>query len=161
MYLTEILARCSDLERRMAKLYRLLAARFPDSADSTRLWREFALEDETYADILRRELRNLEEADDSGAFLPEYAAPLADADRVVADFERRARELKSLDEALVLSLGLEQVTLEDLYDDLVVKGPPAFKPICERLEASLSARPAADVPGVPRRRRDRTSALKA
>lgn len=153
MYLTEILTRCSDIEIRMAKIYRSLAARFGGSGDSARLWHELALEDETHADILRRELRNLEEEEDSGNFLPEYADRIKLADRALSDLESRARTLQTLDDAMALALALEQTTLEDLYDDLVVQGPPAFKLVCERIEAALAAEPAANVPGLPRRRR--------
>jgi len=36
---------------------------------------------------------------------------------------------------------LEQADLEDLYDDLVLQGEPAFRLISERLEAALAEKP--------------------
>ncbi len=152
MYLTEILSRSSDIEARMAKLYRQLAQRFHDSGDSSRLWHELALEEETHADVLRRELRSFEEQDESGHFLPEYAERLDQASRRLSELEQQARRITTLDDAISLALALEQATLEDLYDDLVLKGPPAFRLLCERVEAALSAQPAARVPGLPSRR---------
>lgn len=153
MYLTGILARCSDFEARMGRLYRSLANRVEGTAPVARLWRELALEDETHADILRRELRALEEDDDTGGFLPEYVERLDRADSALRDLEARARSLATLDEATALALALEQTTLEDLYDDLVIKASPQFKLISERLEATLSKRPAASVRGLPAGRR--------
>jgi rubrerythrin len=154
MYLTGILARCSDIEQRLARLYRQLAERVPDG-DSVRVWRELALEDETHADILRREQRELEDDDDSGLFLPEYVERLERADHALRDLEERARTLTTVDEATALALALEQTTLEDLYDDLVVKASPDFKLRSERLEAALTNSPAVDVPGLPRPRATR------
>jgi hypothetical protein len=158
MYLTEVLERCSDAEARMARLYRLLAKRFAQSTERARIWNELALEDETHADILRRERANLEDEDDSGTYMPEYAERLDRADRALADLERIAENLSSLDDATAFALALEQSTLEDLYDDLVLQGPPAFRLICERIEAALSAAPAPEVPGLPRRRLRRQTA---
>lgn len=151
MYLTEILSRCSEIEARVARIYRLLAKRFQDDHGSARLWRELALEEETHADILRRELRSFEELGESGDFLPEYAARLDHAAAILADIESRADGLSTLDEAMTLAVAMEQAELEELYDDLVDQGQPAFRLISERLEAALSARPAASVPGIPRK----------
>lgn len=157
MYLTEVLARCSDAEARMARLYRHLAKRFVQSTEKARLWNELALEDETHADVLRRELANLEDQDGGDVYMPEYAERLAGADHALDDLERRAENLQTLDDATAIALALEQSTLEDLYDDLVLQGPPAFRLICERIEAALSAAPASEVPGLPRRRLRRQS----
>jgi rubrerythrin len=152
MYLTGILERCSDIENRMARVYRALAERV-GAPDAARVWRELALEDETHADILRRELRSLEEGDDSGGFMPEYAERLERADRTLRDLEERARTLTTIDEATAVALALEQATLEDLYDDLVVKAPTDFKLLSERIEATLANAPAGSIPGLPRARR--------
>jgi rubrerythrin len=149
MYLTEILSRCSEIEARVGRLYRLLAARFQSNPQMARLWRELALEEETHADILRRELESYEEEDDSGAFLPEYTARLEHVTKLLEDLERRAPTLSSLDDAMAFAVAVEQAELEDLYDDLVAQGQPAFKLISERLEAALSARPASRIPGLP------------
>ncbi len=160
MYLTEILTRCSRIEARMARLYRTLGNRFADAGEIVRLWREFALEDETHADVLRREQLNLDQDGDAGPFLPEYQARLDEADRLLDDFETRVHAAHTADEARALSPALQQSTLEDLYDDLVLQGPPAFKLVCERLEAALANQPAATVPGVPQRRRRERSQVR-
>ena len=161
MYLTDILSRCSDIEARVAHLYRNLATRFEHSSQSAQLWRELALEEETHADILRRELQSFEEEDETGAFLPEYAPRLDHVAKVVEELEVRLKGLQSIDDATQLALAVEQTELEDLYDDLVTQGHPAFKLISERLEAALSARPANDIPGVPRRSRRANAARQA
>jgi hypothetical protein len=152
MYLTEILERCSEFEFRLGRLYRGIAKRFHNAAD-TRLWDELALECEAHADVLRREQADLDEQDESGPFLPEFAERLDRAKVLLADLEERARGLSTIDDAMALAVALEQATLEDLYDDLVVQGPPEFQLISERIEAALAAHPASAVPGVPRRRR--------
>jgi len=155
MYLVEVLAKCSEIEERAARVYRALAKRFPSSDDEVRLWRELALEEETHADILRREIRAFEERDESGAFLPEYAPRLEHAHQLLADLEKKADGVTSLDDALTLAVAVEQTELEDLYDDLVTQGHPAFKLISERLESTLSNAPAERIPGLPARRRQR------
>src|SRR5690348_6974287 len=73
MYVAEILERCRDLASRTAQVYRRLAQRFHGDPERVSLWRELALEEETHADILRRELESFQEQDQSGSFLPEYA----------------------------------------------------------------------------------------
>jgi rubrerythrin len=156
MYLTGILERCSDIENRMARVYRALAERV-GASDAARVWRELALEDETHADILRRELRSLEEGDDSDSFMPEYADRLERADRILRDLEERARTLTTIDEATAVVLAREQATLEDLYDDLVVKAPTDFKLLSERIEAALANAPAGSIPGLPNSRGSRST----
>ena len=90
MYLVEILARCSEIESRMAKVYRKLSERFSDGGEITQLWRELALEEETHADVLRRELRDFDDDGDSGAFMPEFTDRLEQADRALGDLEQQA-----------------------------------------------------------------------
>lgn len=150
MYLTEILARCSTIEKRVAAVYRQLAQRFENDNGAARLWRELALEEETHADILGRELRTFEEQGESGDFLPDYAARLDHAETLLGELEGKLTGVGTLDDALTLAVAIEQTELEDLYDDLVTQGQPAFKLISERLEAVLYAAPAGTVPGVPR-----------
>ena len=151
MYLTELLARCSDIEGRVGRVYRTLSESFVDGGETARLWRELAFEEEIHAEILRRELENFEQLDEEGAYLPEYAPRLEHVQQVLDDIEERTQNLRTLDEALVVSMALEQAELEDLYDDLFVQGHPAFKLICERLE-SVSSAPTAAVRSETRRR---------
>ena len=150
MYLTGILARCSAIEARMALLYRGLAAREGTGVGSPRLWRELALEDETHADVLRRELSALEADDTLGAFMPELAERLERADRTLCELEQRAAPgSAAMDDAMAAVLAREQAALEDLYDDLVIQASPAFKLLCERFEAALTNAPAPRVRGLP------------
>jgi rubrerythrin len=154
MYVTEILQQCSDLAERTAHVYRRLAERFHGDHDQVALWRELALEEETHADILRRELQSFQEQDLTGSFLPEYADRLQHIDAELRQLESRAAAAQTLDAGLAVAVALEQTDLEDLYDDLVLQGEPAFKLISERIEAALAARPAtAPAAGLGRRSR--------
>ena len=141
MYVVEILERCADQAARTAIVYRGLAERFHGDDDRVHLWRELALEEEIHTDILRRELKAFQEQDQSGAFLPDFADRLQRLDTEVRQLEARAFKAQSLDDALSIAAALEQADLEDLYDDLVLQGEPAFRLISERLEAALAARP--------------------
>jgi len=151
MYLVEILERCSAAESRVASIYRSLANRFQDRKKEARLWRELALEEETHADILTRELRSFEEREDSGAFLPGYRPRLEHVESLLADLADKAQSMDSLDDGLALAVALEQAELEDLYDDLVTQGQPAFKLISERLEAMFSRTPMNTAPELSRK----------
>jgi hypothetical protein len=141
MYVAEILERCCNLAGRTAHVYRRLAQRFHGDPQRVGLWRELALEEETHADILRRELESFQEQDQTGSFLPEYAERLLQLDTRLQDLETRAATAQTLDDALAVAVALEQRSLEDLYDDLVLQGEPAFKLISERIEAALGAKP--------------------
>ena len=149
MYLIEILQRCATLESRIARVYRSLADQAHGDAMTARLWRELALEQETHADVLQRELRSFQDADDSGAFLPEYQTRIERLDRILQDIESRAKTVQTRDDAFATSVAIEQSELEDIYDDVVLQSQPAFRLITERIEASLNSdvtrRPAADL----------------
>ncbi len=154
MYVAEILERCSDLAARTARVYRRLAERLHEHDTRVQLWRELALGEEIHADILRRELQSFEERDHAGSFLPDYADRLRQLDTELRQLETRAETAESLDEALAVAVALEQADLEELYDDLVLQGEPAFKLISERLEAALAAKPErVAAAGLARRRR--------
>jgi hypothetical protein len=142
MYVIEILERCSAVAERSARVYRSLADRFQHDHDRVDLWRELALEEETHAEVLRREFRSFQDAEQSGTFLPEYSQRLAILENELRTMESQAAVAGSLDDALAVSVALEQTTLEDIYDDLVLQGEPAFRLISERIEAVLSERPA-------------------
>ena len=154
MYVTEILEKCSELAARTARAYRRLAERFYRDEERVELWRELALEEETHADVLRRELQSFQEQDQSGSFLPEFAERLTRLDGEIGELEKRAETARSVDDALAVAVAIEQADLEDLYDDLVLQGEPAFKLISERIEAALAARPQrAPAAGLARPRR--------
>ncbi|HXQ23303.1 MAG TPA: hypothetical protein VN812_16625 [Candidatus Acidoferrales bacterium] len=141
MYVAEIIERCSELAARTARVYRGLAERFQGDHERVGLWRELALEEETHADVLRRELQSFQEQDQSGSYLPEYADRLAQLDTELHQLEDRAQTAQTLDTALAVAVALEQADLEDLYDDLVLQGEQSFKLISERVEAALAAKP--------------------
>ncbi|HVM96614.1 MAG TPA: hypothetical protein VMT89_09505 [Candidatus Acidoferrales bacterium] len=141
MYVIEILERCTAVAERSAGVYRSLANQFQHDEDRLELWRELALEEETHAEVLRRELKTFQESDQSGAFLPEYSQRLETLEARLKVLESRAAVAASLDEALAVSVALEQTTLEDIYDDLVLQGEPAFRVISERIEAVLTEKP--------------------
>ena len=154
MYTTEILERCGELAARTARVYRALAQRFVGDPERVELWRELALEEETHADVLRRELTSFQETDQAGAFLPEFGTRLHTLDGALAHLEKRAAGAGTMDDALAVAVALEQADLEDLYDDLVLQGEPAFRLISERIEAALGARPEPVASaGLARRRR--------
>jgi rubrerythrin len=141
VYVSEILERCSEIAARTAQVYRRLAERLQGQDERVQLWRELALGEETHADVLRRELQSFQEQDVAGSFLPEYAERLRRLDADLRQLEKRAETAHTLDEALAVAVALEQADLEDLYDDLVLQGEPAFKLISERLEAALGVKP--------------------
>lgn len=141
MYVVEILERCADQAAGTARVYRGLAERFRADSDRVHLWRELALEEEIHADILRRELKAFQEQEQTGAFLPEFADRLLRLDAERRQLEARAATAQTLDDALSVAVALEQADLEDLYDDLVLQGEPAFRLISERLEAALATKP--------------------
>ena len=141
MYVTEILEKCSEIAARTALVYRRLADQLHGEKQQVRLWRELALEEETHSDVLRRELQSFQEQDQAGAYLPEYAERLRQLDMALAQLERRATGACTFDDALAVAVALEQADIEELYDDLVLQGEPAFKLISERIEAALAVRP--------------------
>jgi len=156
MYVTEIVERCGELAARTARVYRRLAERFQAEPDRAMLWRELALEEEIQAAVLRRELESFHEQDQSGSFLPEYSDRLGRLDNELRELERRAERAQSVDEALAIAVALEHADLEELYDDLVLQGEPAFRLISERLEGALANEPQGPASaGMARRRRRR------
>lgn len=159
MYVVEILERCADHAARTARVYRKLAERFAGDNGRVQLWRELALEEEVHADVLRRELKAFQEEEDSGAFLPDLAERLHHLDTRVRELEARAADATTLDDALSVAVALDQRDLEDLYDDLVLQGEPAFRLVSERLEAALAARPQ-EVPAAGLVRRERARQMR-
>jgi hypothetical protein len=154
MYVVEILERCAEQAARTARVYRGLAARFQGDHERVHLWRELALEEEMHTDILRRELKVFREQEQSGSFLPDFADRLHRLDAEVRQLEAQASTARTLDDALSIAVALEQADLEDLYDDLVLQGEPAFRLISERLEAALAAKPQ-DTPAAGMAKRER------
>jgi len=151
VYVVDILKKSAELAARAAAVYRGLATRFQDDPDRVQLWRELALEEETHAEVLRREQRNFETAGESGNFLPDFVARLEKSERDLIRLEEAAVGANQLDKVLAVAVAVEQRDLEELYDDLVLQGEPAFRILAERVEAALSveAGPPANA-GLPR-----------
>jgi hypothetical protein len=141
VYVSEILEKCSEMAARTARVYRRLADRLHSEKEQVGLWRELALEEETHADILRREFQSFQEQDQAGAFLPEYTERLRQLDEELAQLEQRAAVARTLDDGLAVAVAIEQADIEELYDDLVLQGEPAFRLISERIEAALTVKP--------------------
>lgn len=141
MYVTEILERCAVLAERSAALYRQLAERFADDSERRELCHELALVEETHAKVLREELASFQEREEAGDFLPEFGQRIAKIEDQLAKLAQRITAAQSPDEATDSLLALQQTTLEDLYDDLVVQGDPAFRIFVERLEAAFANSP--------------------
>lgn len=141
MYVTEILERCGALAERSAKLYRLLAERFSQDSERRELCHELALVEETHAKVLAEELASFREQDQLGEFLPELGQRLTEIERHVAEVEKRILAAQTLEETTACLLALQQTSLEELYDDLVVQGDPSFRIFIERLEATFANSP--------------------
>ncbi len=141
MYVVEVLEQCAALATRVARLYRQLAERFPHDPARAQLWRELAFLEETHAEVLRRELRNFEEREETGDFVPEMAERLRQAEATLSAIEAQLAASQGPDAAIEASVALEQMHLEELYDDLVIQGEPAFRLLMERLEGALARRP--------------------
>lgn len=155
MYVVEVIERCAQLASRIARLYRQLAERFSDYPERAQVWRELALMEETQAAVLREEWQSFQERQESGDFLPDLGQRLDQATRALADIEKQVATVRTLDEAGEAAIALEQLWLEELYDDLVIQGEPAFRLLVERLEAALAEK--TEQPTAVARRRRRKS----
>lgn len=153
MYVVEVLERCAELASRIARLYRQLAERFPGDPEREKIWRELALIEETHAEVLRQERESFQEREESGDFLPEMGQRLDEAREALANIERRVAAARSIDEAAEAAIALEEVQLEELYDDLVMQGDTSFRLVVERLEASLAEKAEPSTAAARRRRR--------
>lgn len=141
MYVIDALERCATLAERASRLYRQLAARFVHDGDRRELCHELAFLQDTYANVLREELAAFRERDEAGDFLPELSERVTAAEQRLAALEQRSTNLDTLDEATLTLVAVEETNLEELYDDLIVKGDPSARLVVERLEAALADSP--------------------
>ncbi len=151
MYVAEILERCAVLAERTAALYRRLAEQFSYDSGRRELCHELALIEETHAKVLREELASFQQREESGDFLPEFGQRILSIEEHLAELERRISATQTFNEATDALLALQQTSLEDLYDDLVVQGDPSFRIFVERLEAAFANSPKGAVFRRPKR----------
>lgn len=138
MFMTEVLRRCSDLEQRVADIYSQFAGSLNDDRELESYWLGMAEEEKHHGKILTAERAALEVDSDTGYFMPEFPAKLAEMDTLLKQVEEKARIGVTKDEAFTLALALEQSELNTIYRDLVLMGRTAVKLMARHMDQSLS-----------------------
>lgn len=138
MFMTEVLRRCSDLEQRVADIYSQFAGSLNDDREVESFWLGMAAEEKHHGKILAAERAALEVDSDTGYFMPEFSAKLAEMDALLKRVEEKARIGVTKDEAFTLALELEQSELNTIYRDLVLMGRAAVKLMARHVDQSLS-----------------------
>ena len=138
MFMTEVLARCSKLEQRVADIYSQFAGSLNDDKALESYWLGMAEEEKHHAKILAAEKAALEVDSDTGYFMPEFSAKLMEMDAHLKQVEEKARAGVTKDEAFALALDLEQSELNTIYRDLVLMGRAAVKLMARRMDETLS-----------------------
>jgi hypothetical protein len=136
--MTEVLGRCSILEQRVADIYSQFAGSLNDEKELESFWLGMAEEEKHHAKILAAEKAALEVDSDTGYFMPEFPAKLAEMDTLLKLIEEKARTGVTKDEAFDLALQLEQSELNTIYRDLVLMGRAAVKLMARHMDESLS-----------------------
>jgi rubrerythrin len=138
MFMTDVLRRCSDLEQRVADIYRQFAGSLNDDRELASYWLGMAEEEKHHGKILAAEKAALEVDSDTGYFMPEFPAKLTEMDALLKRVEEKARIGVTKDEAFTLALELEQSELNTIYRDLVLMGRAAVKLMARHVDQSLS-----------------------
>jgi len=138
MFMTEVLRRCSDLEQRVADIYSQFAGSLNDNRELESFWLGMAEEEKHHGKILAAERAALEVDSDTGYFMPEFPAKLAEMDALLKRVEEKARIGVTKEEAFTLALELEQSELNTIYRDLVLMGRAAVKLMARHVDQSLS-----------------------
>jgi hypothetical protein len=138
MFMTEVLGRCSILEQRVADIYSQFAGSLNDDKELESFWLGMAEEEKHHGKILAAEKAALEVDSDTGYFMPEFPAKLAEMDTLLKLVEEKARTGVTKDEAFDLALQLEQSELNTIYRDLVLMGRAAVKLMARHMDESLS-----------------------
>lgn len=138
MFMTEVLKHCSDLEQRVAAIYRAFAGALNDDHALESFWLGMAEEEKHHGKILAAERAALEVDSDTGYFMPEFAGKLAEMDALLKRIEEQARRGVTKDESFALALELEQSELNTIYRDLVLMGRAAVKLMARHVDQSLS-----------------------
>lgn len=138
MFMTEVLRRCSELEQRVSDIYSQFAGSLNDDKELESFWLGMAEEEKHHGKILEAEKAALEVDSDTGYFMPEFPAKLAEMDALLKRVEEKARTGVTKDEAFTLALELEQSELNTIYRDLVLMGRAAVKLMARHMDQSLS-----------------------
>jgi hypothetical protein len=138
MFMTEVLNRCSQLEERVAAIYRQFAGSLNDDKEVESFFLGLAEEEKHHAKILIAEKAALEVDSDTGYFMPEFPAKLNEMDTFLRTVEEKARLGVTKEEALSLALELEQSELNTIYRDLVLMGRAAVKLMARHVDSSLA-----------------------
>jgi rubrerythrin len=138
MFMTEVLRRCSDLEQRVADIYSQFAGSLNDDKQLESFWLGMAEEEKHHSKILAAEKAALEVDSDTGYFMPEFPAKLAEMDALLKSVEEKARLGVTKEEAFSLALHLEQSEINTIYRDLVLMGRAAVKLMARHMDQSLS-----------------------
>jgi hypothetical protein len=138
MFMTEVLRRCSELEQRVSDIYSQFAGSLNDDKELESFWLGMAEEEKHHGKILAAEKAALEVDSDTGYFMPEFPAKLAEMDALLKRVEEKARIGVTKDEAFTLALELEQSELNTIYRDLVLMGRAAVKLMARHMDQSLS-----------------------
>lgn len=138
MFMTEVLKRCSVLEERVADIYSQFAGSLNDDKEVESFFLGLAEEEKHHAKILVAEKAALEVDSDTGYFMPEFPAKLAEMDALLKQVEEKARTGVTKEEAFKFALELEQSELNTIYRDLVLMGRAAVKLMARHMDESLS-----------------------
>ena len=138
MFMTEVLKQCSMLEDRVAAIYSQFAGSLNDEKDVESFFLGLAAEEKHHSKILAAEKAALEVDSDTGYFMPEFPAKLAEMDTMLKKVEETARMGVTKEEAFALALELEQSELNTIYRDLVLMGRAAVKLMARHMDESLS-----------------------
>jgi hypothetical protein len=138
MFMTEVLKRCSMLEDRVAAIYSQFAGSLNDDKEVESFFLGLAEEEKHHGRILAAEKGALDVDSDTGYFMPEFPAKLAEMDTMLKKVEEKARTGVTKEEAFALALELEQSELNTIYRDLVLMGRAAVKLMARHMDESLS-----------------------
>ena len=138
MFMTEVLHSCSELEQRVSNIYSQFAGSLNDDKELESFWLGMAEEEKHHGKILAAEKAALEVDSDTGYFMPEFSAKLAEMDALLKRAEEKARLGVTKDEAFTLAMELEQSELNTIYRDLVLMGRAAVKLMARHMDQSLS-----------------------
>src|SRR5262245_58616890 len=108
MFMTDVLGRCSQLEQRVADIYSQFAGSLNEDKALASCWLGMAEEEKHHAKSLAAEKAALEVDSDTGYFMPEFPAKLAEMDAMLKLIEEQARLRVTKEEAFELALQLEQ-----------------------------------------------------
>jgi hypothetical protein len=138
MFTTEVLRRCSEIEQRVADIYRRFAAVLNADRELASFWLGMAEEEKHHSKVLAAERAALQVDSDTGYFMPEFSAKLEEMDALLRRVEEKARQGVTKEEAFALAFELEQSELNTVYRDLVLMGRAAAKFMARHMDRSLA-----------------------